>query len=214
VEDLSSEKEVLWADRDRPYFVASAGSTRAGVPCERLIAYSCCAETDRHSRCRQDDWRLELKLGTHDWSQRVDLSFAARLHCPRLGATLGSTRTGLVRDAGDLLPGVGVRAIENTFDSTGWRSRTAQAATDGTVAPAYGVSQHLTPTTQRRAPPSGRGAALWAQRRCRVCRTNRTTFVCSECRNPSVGGAIFLCGPKTGRDCFRSHSHAAHDALL
>jgi len=128
---------------------------------------------------------------------------AARLQRPRLGVTLGSTRAGLFREAGDLLTGVGIQAIDNTFDSTDWRSRTAQAATDATVAPAYVVSLHLTPTTQRCAPTSGGGAAFRAQRRCRVCRTNRSTLVCSECRNPSMGGAMFLCGPKTGRDCFR-----------
>jgi len=80
---------VLWADRDPLYFVASAGSTRAGAPCERLrwiqldggaeraavsvtqpeveeIFYSCRAQIDRHNRCRQDDFSLEHKLGTHD----------------------------------------------------------------------------------------------------------------------------------------------------
>jgi len=35
------------------------------------------------------------------------------------------------------------RHIENTFDSTGWRVRTAQADTDATVAPTYAVSLHL-----------------------------------------------------------------------
>ena len=66
---------VLWVDRDRRYFVATASSTRPGAPCERLrwreqeggaervavsvpqpevaeIYYGCCAQIDRHNRCR------------------------------------------------------------------------------------------------------------------------------------------------------------------
>jgi len=228
---------VLWADRDRRYFVASAGSTRAGAPCERLrwrqldggaervavsvtqpevaeIYYSRCAQIDRHNRCRKDDLRLEQKLGTHDWSQRLNLSLlgvcivdAWMLHSGARGPAASRTQATFHEDLASGL-------IDNTFDSRGWRPRTTQAATDATVAPAYGVGLHLTPTTKRRAPSSGGGAAFLAQRRCRVCRTNRSELVCSGCRDPSVGGEIILCGPKTGRDCFRSHFHAAHDALL
>jgi len=228
---------VLRADRDRRYFVASAGSTSAGAPCERLrwrqldggaervavsmtqpevaeIYYSCCAQIDRHNRCRQDDLRLEHKLGTHDWSQRVNLSFlgvcivdAWMLHLGARGSAASLKQATFYEDLASGL-------IDNTFDSTGWRPRTAQAATDATVAPAYGVGLHLTPTTKRRVPPSAGGAAFLAQRRCRVFRTNRSTLVCFGCRDPSVGGEISLCGPKTGRDCFRFHLLTAHDAWL
>jgi len=88
---------VLWLDRDRRYFVATAGSNQPGTPCERLrwrempggaqrvavtvpqpevaeMYYSCAAKVDQHNRCRQDDLRLEQKFGTHDWSLRVNLS--------------------------------------------------------------------------------------------------------------------------------------------
>ena len=175
---------VLWADRDRRYFVASAGSSRAGAPCERLrwrqldggaervavsvtqpevaeIYYSCCAQIDRHNRCRQDDLRLERRLGTHDWSQRGNLSFlgvcivdAWMLHSGARGPAASLEQATFYEDLASGL-------IDNTFDSTGWRPRTAQAATEATVAPAYGVGVHLTPSTKRRAPPSGGGAAFW-----------------------------------------------------
>jgi len=178
------------------------------------IYYSCCAQIDRHNRCRQDDLRLEHKLGTHDWSQRVNLSFlgvcivdAWMLHLGARGSAASLKQATFYEDLASGL-------IDNTFDSTGWRPRTAQAATDATVAPAYGVGLHLTPTTKRRVPPSAGGAAFLAQRRCRVFRTNRSTLVCFGCRDPSVGGEISLCGPKTGRDCFRFLLLAAHDAWL
>jgi len=81
---------VVWVDRERRYFIASRSSTLAGTPCSRLrwlqedvtafrgaltvpqpvvaeTYYGCCAQIDRHNRCRQDDLRLENKLVTHDW---------------------------------------------------------------------------------------------------------------------------------------------------
>jgi len=176
---------VLWADRDRRYFVASAGSMRAGAPCERLrwrqldggaeraavsvtqpevaeIFHLCCAQFDRHNRCRQDELRLENKLGTHDWSQRVNLSLmgvcmvnAWMLHSGARGPAASLKQATFYGDLASWL-------IDNTFVSTGWRPRTAPAATEATVAPTYGVGLQLTPTTKRRAPPSGGVAALLA----------------------------------------------------
>jgi len=34
----------------------------------------CCAQIERHNRCRQNDLRLDEKLATHDWSTRENLS--------------------------------------------------------------------------------------------------------------------------------------------
>ena len=81
---------VVWVDRECRYFIASTSSTLAGTPYNRLrwrqgdvtasrvaltvpqpvvaeTYYGCCAQIDRHNRCRQDDLRLENKLFTHDW---------------------------------------------------------------------------------------------------------------------------------------------------
>jgi len=89
---------VVRVDRERRYFIASTSSTLVGTPYNRLrlrqgdvtasrvalavpqplvaeTYYGCCAQIDRHNRCRQDDLRLEHKLVTHDWSMRVNLSF-------------------------------------------------------------------------------------------------------------------------------------------
>lgn len=88
---------IVWVDRERRYFVSTTSSSAPGTPSERErirqvgqrservvltvpqpktveLYYSCCAHIDRHNRCRQDDLRLEQKLGTHDWSLRVNLS--------------------------------------------------------------------------------------------------------------------------------------------
>ena len=38
------------------------------------IYYDTTSSIDQHNRCRQDDLSIEWKLGTWDWSKRVNLS--------------------------------------------------------------------------------------------------------------------------------------------
>ncbi|KAI2514008.1 Transposase IS4 [Fragilaria crotonensis] len=88
-------------DRQRRYFISTASSLDAGAPYARLrwrqlddspnaeptrmeltvpqpkaaeIYYDACAMVDRHNRHRQQTLGLELKLGTHIWAMRVNLS--------------------------------------------------------------------------------------------------------------------------------------------
>ena len=237
---------VLWVDRDRRYFVATASSTRPGTPCERLrwreqeggaervavsvpqpevaeIYYGCCAQIDRHNRCRQDDLKLEHKLRTHDWSQRVNISLlgvcivdAWLLHSGARGAA--------ALQQSDFYEDLAADLIDNSFDSVGWRPRGGAAAGEGegggagageeALGPAYGVGVHLKPTTKRRLDQSGGATPHLRQRYCRECKAFRSTLVCSACRDPTAGGEIFLCGPKTGRCCFADHLRAAHDTVL
>ena len=87
-------------DRERRYFIATAGSLMQGTPYTRcrwwqvsdepnappekvnlVIAqpqiaemyYSTCSAIDEHNRLRQDDLRIEKKIETHNWSMRVNL---------------------------------------------------------------------------------------------------------------------------------------------
>jgi Transposase IS4 len=91
----------VWMDRERRYFVASAGSLTAGdpycrsrwrqvnkspnaepekvtlqipIPRAAELYYSCCGKIDQHNRDRQDTLGIERKLKTHDWSLRVNLT--------------------------------------------------------------------------------------------------------------------------------------------
>ena len=43
-------------------------------PAAAEIYYSACAAVDQHNRDRQDTLCIELKLKTHDWARRVNLS--------------------------------------------------------------------------------------------------------------------------------------------
>ena len=92
---------MVWMDRERRYFISTAGSFEAGTPYERTrwrqvdqtpnaapeqvvftipqpkiaeIYYSTCGSIDRHNRLRQDDLCIEKKVETKDWSRRVNLS--------------------------------------------------------------------------------------------------------------------------------------------
>lgn len=87
------------------------------------------------------------------------------------------------------------------------------AAADETTPPLFGVSVHLTPTLKRRTGSSAKGADQRAQRDCRVCKSHRTTQVCSRCRETG-DGEVYCCGPKAGHDCFEVHMRDVHQLNL
>jgi hypothetical protein len=104
VPDNTGDPEMaafVWMDRERRYFIATAGSLAAGraytrarwrqiiqdriAPPEKVnltitqpeiaeIYYDTCGAIDRHNRCRQDDLCIEKKVQTINWSTRVNLS--------------------------------------------------------------------------------------------------------------------------------------------
>jgi Transposase IS4 len=96
----------VWVDRERRYFIASAGSLAEGEPYHRNrwrqvseepnaeperveltvpqpraaeIYYKVCAKIDQHNRDRQATLGIERKLVTNDWSMRVNLSIFAMI---------------------------------------------------------------------------------------------------------------------------------------
>jgi len=178
------------------------------------IYYGCCAQIDRHNRCRQDDLRLEHKLGTHDWSQRVNLSLLGICIVDSWLLHAGARGPASLKQAAfyeDLASGL----IDNTFDGTGVRARAAPAEADPLVPPppVFGSGVHLTPTSKRRHGPSGCARVALAQRRCRVCKVNTTSLICSGCRGPGGDRETFVCGAKTGRTCFATHLLSVHDTV-
>jgi len=102
--------------------------------------------------------------------------------------------------------------IEIGYDSTSLRDRgvSASAAGPPEVAPSYGVGMHLTPAVKRRKLTGSSESAILAQPNCRVCKTKRTTMVCSTCRECG-GEGVFLCARREGRQCFSQHLRATHD---
>jgi len=227
---------LLWVDRDRRYFISTASTTLPGAPYERIrwrqvgahaqrvvltipqpqvveTYFECCAQVDRHNRCRQDDLRLENKLVTHDWSMRVNLSLLGMCVVDTWLLYSGAHGTGAKLTQNQFYEDLAAELIDNTYDSVGLRPRSAPDGGHAAVAEPprrYGVGIHLTPTLKRRAGASANEADQCAQRRCRICLKGRTTHVCSACRDLKHVD-IFCCGPKTGRSCFDVHLREAHD---
>jgi len=215
---------VMLADRNRRFSVATAGSARPGAPwesvcwrqlgggAERVAApvlqaevdefyWGCCAQIYFHNRSLRDDLRLEHKLGTHDWSHRVDLSLLGVCSGEAWLLHSGARAPASFKQEAfeeDLASGL----IENTFDSMGARPRAATSAVDPAPPSVYGVGVDLTPTTKRLHPSAGGAGVVLAQRRCCVCTTHTNTLVCFECRQPDGGRQMLLCGAKAGRNCF------------
>jgi len=171
--------------------------------------YQCCAQIDRHNRCRQDDLWLEYKLVTHAWSMRVNLSpsgmcvmDALLLYASARGPAAALTQNQFYED-------LAAQLIDNTYDSVGLRQcgvPGAVSGSDGAPVMCFGVGVHLTPTLNRRKGDSDHRA----QRDCRVCKSGRTTLVFSSCRD-GTGVDLFFCGPKSGRGCFNVHLREVHE---
>jgi len=140
--------------------------------------YKCCAQIDRHNRCRQSDLRLELKLATHDWSMRVNLSLLGMcivdswlLYSAASGATAILTQKQFYED-------LAAQLIDNTSDTVGFRARATSAAEPmGEVgAPLrYGVGIHVRPTQKRRIGASAADGDRRTQRTCRVCKRHKSS---------------------------------------
>ena len=225
---------LVWVERERRYFVPTAGSCQPGTSYERLrwremedgtgahrvaltvrqpevaqLYYGCCSQIDRHNRCRQEDLRLERKLGTHDWSMRVNISLlgiciadAWLLHRGARGPAASLLQANFYA----LLASEMIEMIGNTLDATGTRTRAVvDGAEQAASGPAYGVGTHLTPTAKRRHASSGH----LVQSECRVCGA-RTTLVCSTCKDTPGVGEVFFCGARSTRLCFAEHICAAH----
>jgi Transposase IS4 len=105
--DETGRPELLsfvWVDRERRYFIATAGSLNAGFPYTRTrwrqleddrfappeqvtfhiaqpyaaeLYYSACGKVDQHNRDRQDTLQLECKIGTQNWATRVNHTILA-----------------------------------------------------------------------------------------------------------------------------------------
>ena len=92
---------MVWMDRERRYFISTAGSFKWGTPYQRCrwrlvnqepnaapqqvmftipqpkiaeMYYSTCGAIGMHNRLRQDDLCIAKKIETKDWSRRVNLS--------------------------------------------------------------------------------------------------------------------------------------------
>ena len=86
--------------------------------------------------------------------------------------------------------------IDNTFDGHNLRrngslNRPAKVQ-DFESSLTNGIGIHLTPTQEWRKSKDGKISSFAMQRKCRICKTKKTTHLCSACMACS-GTAVWLC---------------------
>lgn len=228
---------ILWVDRDRRYFISSTSSSKPGTHYVRFrwrqlstepgaqpervkltipqpeaveFYYSACAKIDQHNRCRQKDLQLERKIGTLDWSMRVNLSLVGMCVVDSWLAFKACKGSRCMVDQRDFYNKLTEQLIDNNFDYVGCRERQdvgneSAAVVDGNVR--SGIDVHLTPTKKRRT-CKGQRTQYLLQGKCLVCGT-KTTKECSFCRDRHVRS--WLCDTKKGKRCFPTHLKHSHD---
>ena len=238
----------VWMDRERRYFISNTSSLAAGSPYTRSrwrqiapvesneppvrmeltipqpmaaeLFYFVAGKIDRHNRSRQDNLQLERKLGTHDWSQRVNFSIlgmhAVDSWCGWKG--LGLCEEGETENV--FYEYLAEELIDNEYDSIARQRRSREAGVaaspdaigrDG--LPKSGVGVYLTPTKKKRK-KNGDLTEHLAQNRCKICQA-KTSHVCNGCLqldpDPMNAKYVYICHSRTQRDCFAKHKAAEHN---
>jgi hypothetical protein len=81
------------------------------------LYYSVCGMIDWHNRCRQDDLQLEKKLGTLDWSMRVNTTLLGMCIVDTSYAYSQCTKT--KEKQKDFYSFLAKELIDNKYDSVG-----------------------------------------------------------------------------------------------
>jgi hypothetical protein len=233
----------VWMDRNRWYFIANTSSLQESAPYSQIrwqqvdttinadaervkltipqplafeTYYNTCAQINHHNRMRQDDLMLERKLGTMDWSLRVNLSLFGMCMVDAWLMYSKCTETEeKQREFYELLAEV---MINNTHDLCGRRHLpNSITGSPELITPnghmRCGISVHLTPTKRKRKTKDGKDTLYMQQGRCNVCGM-KTTMVCSECQDEKMGDKLaaetWICKPTTSRTCFASDMANSH----
>ena len=174
---------------------------------------------------RQDELRIERKFGTHDWSQRVNLSLFSMCVIDAYLLYKSASCVNITPN------GFFWRLATEMIDQPTTRGR--RATTQGTATPARsngtskrsppsGVGLHMTPTKvmvpYKRRAFNGKfitynGKSVMSQRRdqqrCVMCST-KTTWTCSHCTT-GKGNCVYFCHTKEAKNCWLAHINSAHE---
>jgi hypothetical protein len=231
---------MVWLDRERRYFVATASSAADGTPYSRVrwrqlengpcrmeinvpqpevadIYYSCCAAIDRHNRCRQADLRLEKKFQVKEWSFRVNSSLLAMIIVDSWLIYSGAVGEGRAMSQGEFYEALATELIENKWDGVELRQRVTSDIEPANWAdrPRSGISAHLTPTKRKRKNKDGETLPYALFGNCGECKRFKSRFLCSVCSDEDgMLCKTFLCNSSTGRPCFRNHVQRKHPDIV
>jgi hypothetical protein len=240
-----------WCDKERRCFISSCSNLRPAPPVERSrmrqvapvetdedpemqhltiplpnaanLYYSNCGRIDQHNRKRQDDLKLERKIGTHDWSKRGNFTIEGMIVVDAYLTYIACTQPHLEQRERETFDEFIHKLSDELIE---WR-KTARE-TRSTAAAVFSPSKrkvppsstvvHLTPTKKLRFPDdssrSSDGSKSEAKKPeyCRIkgC-GHRSTKVCSHCNN----GNDHFCDPtkKGHRNCFYQHCEDKHPGM-
>jgi hypothetical protein len=230
-----------WVDTNRRFFISSVSSLLPAPPIERTrlrqvnkedenaepekvylsiqqpeasaLYYTAAAKIDQHNRTRQADLAIEKKLGTHDWSKRINMSIFGMI---AVDAYLVRKQcTGSNDSPNCFFHKLAQEMIDYDLITRSERNSQEESAEDplgvrpDLVTPAKrGLGPRLTPTKRRRTSPSDtRACPFLHQNRCGCCVKRKTTWLCSLCRDK--GKENYVC--KKDPECFSKHLEEAHD---
>jgi len=240
--DVANNSKILafvWVDRDRRYFIATAGSLSPGSPIERSrmrqedkepnaepvkaeiyidqpeaadLYYSACGKIDQHNRHRQASLMLEKKLITRNWNVRVNQSLFGMSVVDSFLLMQGCQGNWLVqRQYYQLLA---QDLIDNQYDTIGLRPRKRTAA-EIEEESCFGPdkSLHLTSPTPTKKMKKGNKKHRM-QGLCMVCKHKRkTSFVCRKCQDnqlPSNPKQHWICRYGRHLECMSMHIAECH----
>ena len=227
---------LCWVDRDRRYFISTAGSVGKGTPFERErwrqtqdgpqkqlilvpqpslveLCYAACAIIDQHNRCRQDSLRLEKKVEVKYWSKGVNFGLLGVCIVDSLLLYKGGNGAQFCMDQNSVYELLCEELIDNTMDSVLGKRRFCDQSNnteDAIRVPVSGTGSYLTPIKRHRNKKGCRTNAL-LQGRCLFCKKYKSKFICSTCAD--VGKEVYVCHSETGRECYVGHLDVEHDIV-
>jgi hypothetical protein len=149
---------LVWADRERRYFISTAPSAAAGASYERVrwrqipdgpqrqtltveqpkiaeIYYSVCAQIDRHNRCRQADLGLERPYVTHNWSMRTNFSLLGMIVVDSWLLYTGARGRVRTMVQSEFYEALALDLSDNNFEQVGRRKSTATNTRADVISP-------------------------------------------------------------------------------
>eukprot|EP00171_Calliarthron_tuberculosum_P023220 IDg23220t1 len=187
---------LMWVDRERRYFISTTSTPADGTPYERVRwrqegdAARRVVLTVRQPKVAEVYYSACASIDQHNRCRQDDLRLERKLVTHDWSKRVGFSILGIIIVDSWLLYNGRARA------------KAVHSAKDVRLPAVSAFGPRLTPTKKRKR------SSFSAQRDCKVCK-NRTTFVCSTCRE-TAGDEVFLCSAKKGRECFRKHQAQVH----
>ena len=169
------------------------------------LYYSANAKIDQHNRKRQDDLQLERKLGTKDWSSRVNLTLFGMMVVDAwllFNGCRGYNKEVSQREFYILLADQLIHNSEDAMELRSARKRPAEVPADPSPkVHGYG-GIHLSPGKKKKKKKPTQAAQI----RCVVC-GKQTTMICS---GPGGCGKYVHPPGQDNKTCYKQHAEKEH----